>query len=395
MSGFPKVILVFLPVDWPFFMRRKMVEALAESVRRLGSVVAAVNRPLCPLSTIIRKPGRIGELFTQAPLQRLSSNLYLYSPKYWLHDSVARGFRGIEAMNLTALRKSYAGLCRRISVTESNPIVWFYYPQQSYVTRLFSGSFNIYEIYDNLTDYRGVIDSGREADLPSLSKHTSLLLTTSRKLHEKYSPLFQRSYRFGNGIDRETYDRMTAEVTHIANQVAAIPRPRLGYTGLVSQRIDWGLVIEIARLRPDWNLVFVGKVFDESSDLIRNARSQRNICFVGHLDHALMPSVLAGFDVGIMPYNDNDFFRYSNPLKIYEYAAAGLPTVSSNMEELSEYPRELVRICRDNPADWIAGIEECLRLDGSSVRKLGAKFASNFIWKDMTDKLIDEIERLI
>ncbi|MBU2624143.1 MAG: hypothetical protein KKG33_01130, partial [candidate division Zixibacteria bacterium] len=62
MSSFPKVILGFLMVDWPLFMRRKMLYALAEAAEKYGSTVVAVNRPLCQISTIVRKPQRAREL---------------------------------------------------------------------------------------------------------------------------------------------------------------------------------------------------------------------------------------------------------------------------------------------------------------------------------------------
>jgi teichuronic acid biosynthesis glycosyltransferase TuaH len=105
-----------------------------------------------------------------------------------------------------------------------------------------------------------------------------------------------------------------------------------------------------------------------------------------------MPSVLKSFDFGFMPYRDNDFFRYSNPLKIYEYAAAGLRTVSSNMVELSDYPQEIVKIVPNTPEHWVGAIQAYLESDSSSARKVGVELARKFIWEDMTAVLLERLQ---
>lgn len=393
MNAFPKIILVFLMVDWPLFMRRKMLYALSEAAGKHGSRVVAVNRPLCPVSTLIRKPGRARELLGHARLQQLADNLYLYSPRYFIHDSIARKLGIIEKLNISALRSSYRTLCNRIGVVEEKPLVWFYHPVQGYVMRLFDDSFNVYEIYDNIADVHGNTLRDAERRIDRFRSKTDLLLTTSRKLHEKYSPGFKLAWQFGNGIDRETYQKMIRcdDTPHPA--VDSIARPRIGYTGLISQRLDWDLIRDIALQQPDWNLIFVGKVFDRT--IVSSTAKINNIHFTGAFDHSEMPSVLASFDVGFMPYRDNNFFRYSNPLKIYEYAAAGLETVSSNMEELSGYPPEIVKIVPNKTSDWIEAIQGYLDSDDSVAEMIGAEFAGKYIWEDMTASLLDRMQQLL
>ncbi|MBU1319191.1 MAG: glycosyltransferase [candidate division Zixibacteria bacterium] len=392
MSSFPKVILGFLMVDWPLFMRRKMLYALAEAAEKYGSTVVAVNRPLCQISTIVRKPQRARELLGDARLQKLASNLYLYSPRYFIHDSIAQELGILESLNLAALRSSYRKLCKRIGIVEEKPLIWFYHPVQGYVTRLFPGSFNVYEIYDNLADIHGNTLQAVEKRIDKFRDRIDLLLTTSRKLHDKYSPGFKHAWEFGNGIDRETYERMIRHDHPPHPAIDNIASPRIGYTGLISQRLDWQLIHDVADRRPDWNLVFVGKVFDKS--ILNSTANINNIHFTGAFDHSEMPSVLRSFDVGFMPYRDNDFFRYSNPLKIYEYAATGLKTVSSNMEELSSYPSEIVKIVPNRPDDWIEAIQAYLESDDDVARSVGAEFAGKFIWEDMTARLLDRMQQL-
>lgn len=389
-KSLPKLILVFMMVDRPIFMRWKMIEALADAAVPYGTTVVAINRPLCPFSTLFRKPNRVKELLGMPPLQQLKNNLYLFSPRYFIHDSVAAGSRVLEKLNIAALRRSVAHLCRKIGVREEKPLIWFYHPQQGYVTDLFPHSFNIFEIKDNFSDLDGNELESAKAQEDSLRDRVDLLLCASQKLFDKYSGGYRRAWLSGNGLERNTYDRLVESRARPIPELANIPGPRIGYTGLISRRLDWDLILEIARRQPEWSLVFVGKVSDPSIRPL--TASFGNIHFSGWFDHRQMPAVLSSFDIGFMPYRDNNFFRYSNPLKFYEFAAAGLRMVSSNMEELKRFPEGLVKIVPNNAGEWINALRDFLDSDSESARQIGAEVAGKFIWEDMTAELLRKLE---
>ncbi len=365
--------------------------ALAEAAKAFNSTVVAVNRPLCPFSTIIKKPQRIGEIFGKSRLEKLADSLYLFSPKYFIHDIVANRIGLLEKLNLWALRRAYRDLQKRLGIEEKNPIVWYYYPQQGYVSYLFKDSFCIYEIYDNLVDIKG----GRLPYAEKLQeRHRSgvdLLLTASRRQHEKYSGRYGHARYFGNGLARNTFERLIKDNTSGCPEILKIRGPRIGYAGMISNRLDRELIRKLAEMRPEWNYIFVGPVADDT--LKQEMIKYNNIHFMGVREHLQIPSVLKSFDVGYMPYLDNDFFRYLNPLKFYEYAAAGLPSVSSNIEELNKFPLELVRIVpNEKPEEWIAAIDNFIKTDKASVKKIGQEIASRYIWEEMTRELLGFIE---
>ena len=81
MGNFPKIIIIFLSVDWDLFNRREMVKAFAKTAGKYGSTVIAVNRPLCPLTTIVTKRHRLDELFHAPKVETINDNLFLFSPK--------------------------------------------------------------------------------------------------------------------------------------------------------------------------------------------------------------------------------------------------------------------------------------------------------------------------
>jgi len=391
MRRFPKIILIFLAVDWPIFMRRQMVLALAEAAKAYGTKVVGVNRPLCPLSTMMKKPDRVGEIFGKSRLDKPAGNLYLFSPKYFIHDSVANKIGLLERLNLSALRRAYDNLQERLGIEEPNPIVWYYYPQQGYVGRLFEDSFCIYEIYDNLVDIKGGRIPYAERLQERHRKSVDLLLTASQKQHDKYSGFYNHAKLFGNGLARSTYEGLTKKNLPGLPEIIKIKSPRIGYVGMISDRLNWGLIKNMAERHPEWNFLFIGPVADEAIKQKMNKNS--NVHFLGAKQPSEIPSVLRSLDVGLMPYLDNDFFLFLNPLKFYEYAAAGLPSASSNIEELKKFPPELVKIMSsDNPDNWISAIEHHLEFDKDEVTKIGREISSQYIWEDMSAELLRYIK---
>ncbi len=363
--------------------------AFAAEAQKLGSTVVAFNRPLCPITTAIKKPHRIKELLRKSTLEKLDSNLYLFSGKYFIHDHIAARTDFLEKLNLKALRNSYKFICKNLNVNEPHPIVWFYYPQQGYVTNLFKESFSIFEIYDDLTDIYG-----RENDFImklewKLHDRVDLLLAVNNAIFNRYSERYKNSYLFGNGLSRSVYENLVRDDTVINSSIVGIKRPRIGYAGMVSERLDWTLIRHLAELKPDWSFIFAGHVSD--SKIIGNLKNYSNVYFTGRYMNREVPSILKGFDVGILPYLDTEFFYNFKPLKFFEYASAGLPSVSTFSYELESYSQQLIRLVHHDPDDWLYSIQQQLDADKKAIKKIGREVGGKCIWDDMCAKLMKVI----
>ncbi len=389
MKPFPKVILLFLAVDWPIFMRRPMVTALGEEAAKFGTAVIAVNRPLCPFTTLIRKPGRFKELFERPGLEKIGDNLYLFSPRYFIHDHLAGEIGPLENLNLTILRRNFRRLFDRLGLIEKSPLVWYYYPQQGYLTRLFPGSFNIYEIYDNLTDI-----SGNEIKyLIRMEKKwrdkINLVLTANQDIFDRYAKNYKTAWVFGNGLDRTTYLQLGECKVKPLPAIESIPHPRIGYAGMVSDRLDWDLIRDLAAARPGWQFIFAGRLDD--SKIPKKFTSFDNVHFTGEYDHNQVPAILNSFDIAILPYRDNEFFHNFKPLKFYEYAAAGLPTVSTRSDELKLFSPDFVKTVPGQKEKWLEAVEIQLNADKKKLKEIGREIASHYIWDNMTADLLRKL----
>lgn len=388
----PRIILLFMAVDWPLYMRRPAVFALAEAAKKFGTTVVAINRPLCPFTTMIRKPGRFREFFGKPKLESLTDNLFVYSPRYFVHDHIAERIPGLQVLNRITLRYSLRYLQNNLGIHEPQPIVWFNYPQQGYVTDLFKECFSVFELYDELCTIDGQVNPKVLRMEKTLHGQVKLLLTTSHALNNKYGPNYPNSIMYGNGLSREAFIRLNTHSTIVPEIIANIPSPRIGYVGMLSERMNWQLISDLARSSPSWQFVFVGPL---SNKKIKDyCRELDNVHILGAVSQATVPDVIRSLDVGIMPYHDTPFFRYLNALKFYEMAAAGLPMVSSPVDEMQRYPNSIISVVENEVGAWKAAIARGLAVDRSEVTRVGREIAGRFIWEDMAERLLGKIAEL-
>ena len=133
-----------------------------------------------------------------------------------------------------------------------------------------------------------------------------------------------------SSIDATHFGRARGEVVAPADQ-ADIPAPRLGFAGVVDERMDLDLLAGIADARPDWSLVVIGPVVKiDRADLPQRA----NIHYLGGRQYAQLPDYMAGWDVALMPFALNEATRFISPTKTPEYLAAGLPVVSTSIVDV-------------------------------------------------------------
>jgi GT2 family glycosyltransferase len=114
-------------------------------------------------------------------------------------------------------------------------------------------------------------------------------------------------------------------------------RPAAGYVGALARWVDSDLLGDLARLRPDWDFFLVGEALDESFDRLESERPS-NVHFLGPRPYRAIPSILAGFDAGLIPFRSGVEGSNASPIKLYEYLAAGLPVLATPIPECEAIP---------------------------------------------------------
>lgn len=161
-----------------------------------------------------------------------------------------------------------------------------------------------------------------------------------------------------HGVDHALFARALEPSTAVPADLAAIPRPRIGFYGTLRDWVDFELIAAVARARPQWHVVLIGQQLTDTSAVV----GLPNVHLLGQKRHAELPAYCKGFDVGIIPYRIDERMQFVNPLKMREYLSAGLPVVSTAVPEVRRYP-ELVQVA-ETPDEWVRAIERALA-DGS------------------------------
>ena len=152
-----------------------------------------------------------------------------------------------------------------------------------------------------------------------------MVFTGGYSLYEAKRDRHANIHPFPSSVDRAHFAKARQAQADPEDQ-AALPRPRLGFYGVVDERMDLELLAALADARPDWTLVIVGPVVKiDPADLPQRP----NIHYLGGKTYAELPAYLAGWDVALMPFAINDSTRFISPTKTPEYLAGGRPVVST------------------------------------------------------------------
>ena len=210
----------------------------------------------------------------------------------------------------------------------------------------------------NRSDRHSDFPEGDRATLESMERqllqHSDAVLYVSRSLMAEESRLTgDRAVFLDHGVDLDHFRPRTQEEQ--PDDLRSVPGPRIGFFGALDDFVvDFDLLEHVARELPDASLVLIG---DSTYPMERFAR-YGNVHWLGRRPYQEIPAYGSGFDVAIMPWVDTPWIHRSNPIKLKEYLALGLPVVSSEFAELDGY-RDRVRTATD-PAGFVAAIRESL-----------------------------------
>jgi len=186
-----------------------------------------------------------------------------------------------------------------------------------------------------------------------------------------------------HGVDVEHFRHTDDE----PEDLRTIPHPRLGFFGLLDDTlVDLDLLSTVAEALPHCQVVLIG---DANCDLSRVTR-HANVHWLGHRPYAEIPRYGSGFDVALMPWLDNEWIRYCNPIKLKEYLALGLPTVSTPFPELARFDG-LVRVAPTGD-DFVGEVKRVLEGDdySSAAERRAAVVA--LTWERQADTLMELAE---
>jgi len=282
---------------------------------------------------------------------------------------VAAGTLDAEAAVAERLRQLVA-LCRPRRL-----VLWYYTPMALPMGEQLEADCVVYDCMDELSLFKNPPPSLQERER-QLLRECDLLFTGGESLQEAKRAQRPDSRCFPSSIDTAHFQRARAADRQEPADQADIPHPRIGYFGVLDERLDLPLLTALAEARPDWQFVMLGPVVKiDPADLPRHA----NIHWLGSKSYEALPDYLGGWDAGFMPFARNDSTRFISPTKTPEFLAAGLAVASTPVRDVVRaYGADGLVGIAAGPLDMIAMLERALRDrdDPARLRAADARLAT-------------------
>jgi len=273
----------------------------------------------------------------------------------------------------------------------SNYIAWFYTPMMLDQANGLAPAAVVYDCMDELSGFRGAPPELIERERQLMSK-ADLVFTGGHSLYEAKRRQHRSAHPFPSSVDVGHFGKALNVRNEVADQ-ESIGRPRIGFAGVIDERLDTELLDAIAELRPEWQFVMIGPLVKISeNDLPR----RDNIHYLGMRSYEELPRYLAGWDVAMMPFALNESTKYISPTKTPEYLSAGLPVVSTAITDVVRPYGQmgLVHIA-STPAEFVEGIEAAMNENPASRMSQVNEFLAENSWENTFRSMSDLIEGVI
>jgi glycosyltransferase involved in cell wall biosynthesis len=269
-------------------------------------------------------------------------------------------------------------------------IAWYYTPMARDFAAGLSPRVTVYDCMDELSAFAGA-PPAMQLNEKKLFEEADLVFTGGASLFESKRKRHPSVHLFPSSVDVNHFARARTHKDEPADQ-AQVRRPRLGYAGVIDERMDLDLLREVAARRPEWQLVLLGPVVKIDPASLPKAS---NIHYLGMKHYAELPAYMAGWDIGMLPFALNESTRFISPTKTPEYLAAGLPVLSTPIRDVINPYGELGLVgIANGPQEFISVAERLM--DGpvstgvrASIDKFLSQSSWNKTWSDM-NKLIEQ-----
>lgn len=306
------------------------------------------------------------------PLSEPESNIFVLNP----FAIPVYGQPRIRDFNRQLLRLQVKRAMRKLGFRR--PINFVFNPAAAVVAGALGEDQVIYYCVDEYTAFTGVSSSSLAELEQQVMRRADIVIVSADRLYKSKAPFNERTVIVRHGVDFEHFRKALDSRTVVPADIAHLPRPVIGFFGLIADWVDLELIAQVARRFPQGSMVLLGKA---TTDL-KVLKEIPNVQLLGRKPYELLPAYCKGFDVALMPFRINELTLNANPLKVREYLAAGLPVVSTAIPEV-----EVLGLCRIGRSreSFVREVENALADPGPSAPR------SEAIRSESWEARLDEI----
>jgi glycosyltransferase involved in cell wall biosynthesis len=256
------------------------------------------------------------------------------------------------------------------------PVVWLYTPMALPLVQALEPVCVVYDCMDELSAFQNAPLQLRQREA-ALMKQAALVLAGGPSLYEAKRRLHSQVHCIPSSVDEAHYSALARIVDSDAAREASalqdhLPSPRLGYFGVIDERMDLALIAHLAGAHPEWQIVMVGPVVKIDPAVLPQ---RPNIHWLGMQTYQRLPHFLAGWDICLMPFALNEATRFISPTKTLEYMAGGKPVVSTAVHDVVAMYSGAVEIAY-TPEQFVGACERLMSASEPMVTRRQASMAA-------------------
>lgn len=359
--------------------------------------VVFVEPPLSLFSILKNRTINWKQIFNLGRCKHQGRKLYSYSPYKLLPLSFPfSNLLKFDSINKQIIFNQLKRYSNKLKIR--GPILWVFFSDKQYeYYDSLEPILTVGDIYDKIApswegmQYKDI--QRLERMQAKIIENSDVIFTVSQLLYDELTTLHKNTYLVQNGVDYESFEN-ASKSNCIIDDVKQLKKPILAFLGMMHYIVDFELLNYVAESHPEWTLLLMGKENISSKHDKFNFESlvdKSNVVYVDELERQLIPFYLQAADICLMPMKKMELNRYANPLKMWEYLAAGKPIVAT--DQGCDYGLgDLIRLAR-NKQEFLIAIEEALitanDIDLINKRK---EFAKNNSWINRTDRMLKIIE---
>lgn len=315
-------------------------------------------------------------------VRQVTSNLYVYTPLV----IPFHGNRMARALNRPFITAQIRRVCRQLGFT--NAITWSFIPSSAEVVGTLGERLILYHCVDEFSEFSGADKRAIQALERKLIAKSDAVVVSSTPLLDAKRRQHPNTFLVTHGVEVEHFRKACDPQTVVPEDLASLPKPVIGFYGLIADWVDIDVIRRLALARPHWSFVLIGKSDTDLSAL----RGLPQVHLLGRREYVDLPAYCRGFDVALLPFVINPLTLAANPLKLREYLAAGLPVVASDIPETRRLS-SLVHLARTD-AEYLNSIESILASGRTGPQLEISRAMDRESWDEKVTELSRIVERL-
>lgn len=328
------------------------------------------------ISRIFRKLSAFTE-----PVKEVEPNIFVLNPL----AIPAYGSNAVRQFNQRFLRSQVRKAMRKLRF--ESPVNIVFNPAAGLLAGKLGEADLIYYCVDEYTAFTGASKGLKEIE-KDLFRRSDLVIVSADNLLQSKKHLNENTFLIRHGTDWDHFRTALDAATPIPGEIAELPKPIIGFHGLLADWVDYELIKKIAGHFARGSVVLVGKIAVDAEQKVKILNDVKNVHFLGRKSYSELPGYCKGFDVAINPFVINELTLAANPLKVREYLAAGLITVATDIPEVRVL--ENCFVARDHN-EFIVHLETAL---SSEVERTAISDSiKHESWESKVEELRKVIER--